>query len=233
MEKLFNPSEEFFLPPFYEFAGQFNSLNRYWKFSHKKNEKHIETLKAKPGQLIKDFKALVEQYEIEKKNGITHDKETSFFYENDWTDDELIMDFEDNESYDINLFPHILSHSVTASLSKLFIGMLDDVVKIILSDSDDYDIIDQKDFWNPKKKFVEELGNLFGKSVTIQENKIAQRIEAFSRIGLDFEFEIEQLTDNFRNNSDLDFIEAYFQEISELTGRIESGCINYFQNLES
>ncbi len=235
IENVFEPSQDYLITPIYEFGTQIISLHRYWKFSNKKIEKHIETLKTKPAQLIKEFKELVEQYKIEKNNGVKHDKETAFFHENDWTDEELLMDFEENEGNDITLFPKLLAYSVSASISKLFIGMLDDVTETILSDSNNFEIINENKFWYPKKKFEEELGNLTGKSFSAQENKVAQRLEAFSRLGLDLESEIDELTENLRNNknSDLDFLEAYFQEIAELTGRIESGCINYYKNKES
>jgi hypothetical protein len=234
---LYQPNPDFVVPCFWDFSYRFNSLYRHWQFSKDSTTAYTKSVSETPDRILKNYNAKKEQYIKEKETGIKHDKKTSMLYESDWSEELLLVHYE-NEHSDIEYFPEFLKASTLSMALSTFENLLGDLsediarelkVEIELPEKGGY--INKYITWFTRGCGIEiKLSKENNRKLNAIRNIRNRFIHRISRdIPKDIRDTISKMV-NQTENEDLisnDFIEHSLKEISSLASKLETAYIKF------
>lgn len=237
-------SSEIVAPSFLNFESRILSLQRNWQLNKAHQEHHIKFLKQIPDAIIKDYRAAEKEYFKKKASGEKQPESEQEFYEWGWTDYELIEEFENGISSDIDYFPEYLRRSTISFLLSLLENFL-----LELSIEIAHNLNIEVNLSENKMPFINKYLNFFIKNCGLQINLDKTQNKALDAIrevrnrfihNLDraipaqIQSTIQQMSTTLNDGKFIindDFVDASMREISNLVKDIEISYLKFRSGL--
>ena len=227
---IYEPSFDHTIPSIINFSYEINSLYRYWIFCKDKICSHVDDLENTPKEILSNYEEELKRFQREKAEGIEHDQDTNSFYEVGWTEEELLMDFEDNVSRDKEEFPLYLCHSITGSIVKIFYQMLKNLAEEITERDKHISLKNSKELWDPRTKLIHDINRIVDPELKKDQSDFHAIKAVFKKLNIDMEEVLKSFKENLDNTCDpLEFVEESFDEFVMATQNIEMSSIEFFK----
>lgn len=228
-----------YLPPFSTFNDRIKSVQRYWELINPLIKNHVDILNKVPTELLKKYKEEKEIYEEKIKTGkIISNEEHEYFSR--VSEAEVVLDFEDEISFDTEFMPEYLGGSIITLSLSLLENLMNEVAKSV---AEEYNIkfvlpSSKQPFIN---KYLHYFTNNCGFNITLEDNE-NERLDIIRQVRNKFIHEInrelpKEIEDAIKRISDTVedkkfkindlFISTSLFEICSLAKKLEIAYLNF------